>query len=100
LNRAILNHEVSKPNELNNIKKCYRWKESSVETYQKTIRQQQIQSLLDNFLDKTFHCNIESVNLAVDNLNSIFDLSASLSNLKISSRKSKKMNNKDKWFDE
>jgi hypothetical protein len=37
--------------------------------------------------------------LAVENLN-IFDLSASLSNLKMSSRQPKKMNNNDKWFDE
>ena len=66
-----------------------------METYQKTIRQQQIQSLLDNYLDKTFHCNSEGVNLAVENLNSIFDLSASLSNLKISNRNPKKINNND-----
>jgi transcriptional accessory protein Tex/SPT6 len=43
-------------------------KEGSVEIYQKTIRQQQIQSLLDIFLDKMFHCNSEGVNLAVENL--------------------------------
>ena len=43
----------------------------------KTIRQQQIQSLLDNFLDKIFHCNSEGVNWAVENL-----ISASLSNPK------------------
>jgi hypothetical protein len=41
-----------------------------------------VKSLLDNFLDKTFHCNSEGVNLAVENLNSIFDLSAFVSNLK------------------
>ena len=69
------------PRELNNINKCYRWKENSVEIYQKTIKQQRIQILLDNFLYKMFHCNSEGVNLAVENLNSIFDLSASLSNL-------------------
>ena len=38
--------------------------------------------ILDNFLDKTFHCNSEGVNLAVEHLNSISNLSASLSNLK------------------
>ena len=48
--------------------------------------------------DKTFHCNSEGVN--VENLNSIFDISASLSNLKISNRKPKKMNNNDKQFNE
>ena len=66
----------------------------------KTIGQQQIQSLLDSFLDKMFHCNSEGVNLAVENLNGIFDLSASLSNLKMSNRKPKKLNNNDKRFDE
>ena len=50
LNRAILNHEASKLNKLHTTEKRYRRKESSSETYQ-----QQIQSLLDNFLDKTFH---------------------------------------------
>ena len=47
-----------------------------------------------------FHCNSEGVNSAVENLNSIFDLSASLSNLKMSSRKPQKINNNDIWFDE
>ena len=61
--------------------------------------QQQIQSLLDNFWDIILHCNSEGVNLAVEHLNSIFDLSASPSNLKISKRKRKKMDNNDKWFD-
>jgi hypothetical protein len=89
LNRAIHNHEASKPKELSNIKKWYKWKECIVETYQKTFRQQHIQSLLDNFLDKTFHCNSEDVNLAAENLNSISDISASLSKLKISNRKLK-----------
>ena len=73
LNRVILNHEASKQKELSNNKKCYRWKECRIETYQKTIRQEQIQSHLDNFLNKTFHCNCEGVNLAVENLNSLFD---------------------------
>jgi hypothetical protein len=46
------NQEALKPNKLHTINKCYRWKESSVETYQNTIKQKHIQSLLDNFLDK------------------------------------------------
>ena len=61
----------------------------------KTIEQQQIKSLLDNLLDKTFHCNSEGVNLAVENLKSIFDLSASLSNLKISKQKTEE--NEPQW---
>ena len=39
LNRAKLNHEASKPKELNNIKKYYRWKEGSVETHPRTALQ-------------------------------------------------------------
>ena len=91
LNRAMLNHEASKPKELSKIKKCYRWKECSVEIYQKTIRQQQIQFKF-NFLDKTFHCNSEGVHLAVEN---VFPIKSKNSN-----RKPKKMNNNHKWFDE
>ena len=53
-----------------------------MEINQKTIRQQQIQSLLDK----------EGVNLAVENLNSIFDFP-------ISSPIKSKINN-DKWFGE
>ena len=71
-----------------------------MEIYQKTIRQQQIQSLLDNFLYKMFHCNSEGVHLAVEILNSIVDLSASLSNLKMSNRQPKQNDNNDKMFDE
>jgi hypothetical protein len=37
--------------------------------------------------------------LTVENLNSVFDLSASLSNLKMSSIQPKKINNNGKWFD-
>ena len=66
----------------------------------KQLDNNKFESLLDNFLDKMFHCNSEGVNLAVENLNSIFDLSASLSNLNNSSRQPKKINNIDKWFDE
>ena len=57
-----------------------------MEIYQKTIGQQQFQPLLDKFLDIMFHCNCEGVHLAVENLLRIFDLSAALSNLKMSNR--------------
>ena len=71
-----------------------------METDQKTIWQQHIQTLLDNFLDKMFQCIGFGVILAVKNLNSIFELSASQSNLKNVNRKPKKINNNHKWFDE
>ena len=64
-----------------------------MEIYPNKIYQQQIQSCLDNFLDKMFPCNSEGLNIAVEKLNSIFDLSDS-------SRKPKKMIKNDKWFDE
>ena len=47
-----------------------------------------------------FYYNSDGVNLVVENLNSIFDLSASLSNLKMSNRQPKKINSNGKWFDE
>jgi hypothetical protein len=39
LHRSTLKQEGLKPNKLQTINKCYRWKESSVETYQNTIKQ-------------------------------------------------------------
>lgn len=72
MKRAILYHEASKSNKLHAIKKCYRWKEDSVEIYHRTIVQKQIQSLLDNIFQK-------GVNLAEESLNSIFDIAANIS---------------------
>lgn len=39
---------------------------------------------LDNFLDKNFHCSSEGINMAVESLNNISDISALQSNLKVS----------------
>ena len=70
-----------------------------MEAFQNAIRQEQVQSLLDTFLKETFQDTGEGVNRAVESLNNIFDLTASLANLKPSQRKSRKQDNTDKWYD-
>ena len=54
LHRPTPNQEAIKPNKLHTINQFYKWKESSVETYQNTMKQNHIQTLLDNFLDQNF----------------------------------------------
>ena len=54
LHRPTPNQEALKPNKLHIINKCYRWKESSVETFQNTMKQNHNHTLLDSFLDKNF----------------------------------------------
>ena len=101
LHRPTPNQGALKPNKLHTINKCYRWKKSSVETYQNTINQNYIQTLLDNFLDQNFQCNNEWINMAVESLNNIFDISALQSKLKVSNSQSRNKNNiDDKWFDD
>ena len=90
LARSTPNQEELTPNKLHPIKKRYKWKENSIETYQNAIKQQKIQQSLDCFLEKQFQHNSVCVNEAVKNLNHIFDLTASLSNLKVSNKKTKK----------
>ena len=99
LNRSAPNHETIKPNKLHNIKQRYKWKEQSTEAFQTAIKKKQVQSLLDKFLKNTFQDTSESVNSAVENLNNIFDVTASLANLKPSQRKTKNKDNTDKWYD-
>ena len=86
LNRPTPNHEISKPNKLHTIRQRYKWREQSAEAYQNAIRHTQVQSLLDKFLKRTFLHTSENVNKAVKDLNNIFDLTASLANLKPSQR--------------
>ena len=99
LNRSAPNHETIKPNKLHNIKQRYKWKEQSTEAFQNAIKNKRVQSLLDQFLKNTFQDTSESVNSAVENLNNIFDVTASLANLKPSQRKTKNKDNTDKWYD-
>ena len=65
------------------------------------MKQNHIQTLLDNFLDQNFQCNNEWINMAVESLNNIFDTSALQSNLKVSNSQSRNKNNiNDKWLDD
>jgi hypothetical protein len=98
LRKAEPNHEASRPNKLHGTKQVYRWSANSTNIYQKAISSQKIQSLLDNFLALTFSYSNEGVNLAVWNINFIFDKLAYLANLK--KHKSKpEITDNEKCFD-
>lgn len=100
LNRSTPKQKVLTSNKLHTAKKGYKWKEGSAEAFQNSIRQQKVQARLDQFLEKQFQYNSNGVNKAVESLNNIFDLTASLSKLKASNRKTRKNNNiHDKWYD-
>ena len=71
----------------------YRWTENSQGIYQQEIGNDKIQSLLDNFLTKTYPQSKEGVNLAVWDINFIFDNLATLSKL---NKSPKSQNKKDK----
>ena len=60
------------------------------------MKQNHIETLLDNFLDQNFQCNNEGINMAVESLNKIFDISAWQSNLKVSNSQTKNKNNLQK----
>jgi hypothetical protein len=55
----------SQPSKLYNIRNSYRWAQNSTEDYKKATCNQNIQTLLDNFLDSTFTHGKEGINLAV-----------------------------------
>ncbi len=76
------NNINTKPSKLYNIRKPYRWAENSAEEYQKALSSQRIQALIDNFLNNTYTHTNEGVNLAVKDINYIFEKSAKLSKLK------------------
>ncbi len=76
------NNINTKPSKLYNIRKPYRWAENSAEEYQKALSSQKIQALIDNFLNNTYAHTNKGVNLAVKDINYIFEKSAKLSKLK------------------
>jgi hypothetical protein len=55
----------SQPSTLYNIRNSYRWAQNSTEEYQNATGNQNIQTLLDNFLDTIFIHSKEGINLAV-----------------------------------
>ena len=62
---------------------------------------QHIRTLLDNVLANNFHCSNEGINMAIESLKNISDISALQSNLKVSNGQTKNKNNiHDKLFDD
>ena len=72
--------------------------QNSTEEYQKATWNQNIQTLLDNFLDTTFTHSKEGINLAVQNINYIFRQTAKEAQLKLIKNKTKKITD-DNWVD-
>ncbi len=99
LTRATPNQETSKQTQLHSLRNTYRWKQNSKDTYLSTIGQTQIQEILDQFLATPFPHDSEGTNQAVDKLNRIFEVSATLSNLKTTKRKAKRPHATERWFD-
>ncbi len=81
------NNINTKPSKLYNIRKPYRWAENSAEEYQKALSSQKIQALIYNFLNNTHAHTNEGVNLAVKDINYIFEKSVKQSKLKIKNEK-------------
>jgi hypothetical protein len=88
----------SQPSKLYNIINSYRWAQISTEEKQKATCKQNIQTLLDNFLDTTFTHSKEGINLAVQNINYIFRQTAKEAQLKLIKKQTKKITD-DNWFD-
>ncbi len=99
LTRAMPNQEASNQTQFHSLRNTYRWKQNSKDTYISTIVQTKIQVLLDQFRTTPFPHNSEGTNLAVDKLNRIFEVSATLSNLKTTKIKAKRPHASEKWFD-
>ncbi len=94
------NNINTKPSKLYNIRKPYRWAENSAEEYQKALSSQKIQALIDNFLNNTYAHTNEGVNLAVKDINYIFEKSAKLSKLKTKNGQKQILKNDKNWFDQ
>ncbi len=88
------------PSKLYNIRKPYRWGENSAEEYQKALSSQKIQALIHNFLNNTYAHTNEGVNLAVKDINYIFEKSARLSKLKTKNGQNQILKNDKNWFDQ
>ena len=85
----------SQPSKLYSIRNAYRWAQNSREEYQKVASNQNIKTLLDNFLVSTSTHSKEVINLAVKNINNIFRQTAIEAQLKLILKKT----TADNWFD-
>ncbi len=98
IKRSDIKMVHTQPNKLYNIRNSYRWDQNSTEQYQRASDTPKIQTLLDNFLDCTYSCNKENLNLAVNNINNTFRQTAKEAQLKLTKNKPKTITNKN-WFD-
>ncbi len=94
------NNINTKPSKLYNIRKPYRWAENCAEEYQKALSSQKIQALIDNFLNNTYAHTNEGVNLAVKDINYIFEKSAKIYNLKTKNGQNQILKTDKNWFDQ
>ncbi len=87
------------PSHLLNLQQSYKWTKHSKENYQSAIESQTIKLLLDKFIINTYPQNKVGINLALKDITDIFYQSASMCNLKKSSKRKPKSTN-EKWFDD
>ena len=85
---------------LHRAEQPYRWGENSKEQYQQAFCNDGVKALINTFITKFYTSNKDGVNLAVKDINIIFDRLAVLANLKKSKIYERKnsISNK-KWFD-
>ncbi len=87
-----------KPSHLLRLQQSYKWTKHSKENYQSAIESQTIKLLLEKFIMNTYPQNKVGINYMVD-ITDIFHQSASMCNLKKSSKRNPK-NTTEKWFDD
>ncbi|XP_048053738.1 uncharacterized protein LOC125272717 [Megalobrama amblycephala] len=89
----------AQPSKLYNITKNYRWVQDSTEKYPTAFDHPQVCLLMDNFIENIYPHNEDGINMAVENINYIFDYLATISNLKTTKKSHKQKEKNEKWFD-
>ena len=92
-------HTDGENNKLQRAELAYKWDKNSKEHYQQVAGNNRIQSALNTFITKTHPQNQEGVNMAVRDLNNIFDDLATLANLKKPQKPQNRNHKDEKWFD-
>ena len=99
LKKRGTNTTPTQPSKLSHLRNPYRWAQNSTEPFQKAIGSREIQTLLDTFLETTYAHTKEGVDLAVNNINSIFEKTAEKAQLKKKKKINPKFKKEDIWFD-
>ena len=87
LKRTATNDNRQKPSQMYKLRPPLRWAQHCTEKYLHTISSQEIQTLLDSFLSNIYPQNREGVDVAVENLNRIFDHATQIINLTVKKNK-------------